>query len=61
MVNIQRGTFSGGHSTSAGGHGPKMPPLGYGPGQDYNQARCEAKRAIFKAKNDERKRFCEDL
>ena len=29
--------------------------------QDYNQARCEAKRAIFKAKNDERKRFCEDL
>ena len=22
--------------------------------QDYNQARCEAKRAIFKAKNDER-------
>ena len=29
--------------------------------QDYNQARGEAKRAIFKAKNDERKRFCEDL
>ena len=29
--------------------------------QDYNQTRCEAKRAIFKAKNDERKRFCEDL
>ena len=28
--------------------------------QDYNQARCEAKRAIFKAKS-ERKRFCEDL
>ena len=28
---------------------------------DYNQARCEAKRAIFKAKNDERKRFCKDL
>ena len=22
---------AGGHSTSAGGHGPKMPPLGYGP------------------------------
>ena len=29
--------------------------------QDYNQAKGEAKRAIFKAKNDERKRFCEDL
>ena len=29
--------------------------------QDYNQARGEAKRAIFKAKNDERKRFCENL
>ena len=29
--------------------------------QDYNQARCEAKRTIFKAKNDERKRICEDL
>ena len=29
--------------------------------QDYNQARGVAKRAIFKAKNDERKRFCEDL
>ena len=29
--------------------------------QDYNQARGEAKRAIFKAKNDERKRFCKDL
>ena len=29
--------------------------------QDYIQARGEAKRAIFKAKNDERKRFCEDL
>ena len=29
--------------------------------QDYNQVRGEAKRAIFKAKNDERKRFCEDL
>ena len=29
--------------------------------QDYNQARGEAKRAIFKANNVERKRFCEDL
>ena len=29
--------------------------------QDYNQARGEAKRAIFKAKNDERKWFCENL
>ena len=29
--------------------------------QDYNQARSEAKRAIFKAKNDERKKFYEDL
>ena len=31
-------------------------------GRTYNQARSfNAKRAIFKAKNDERKRFCEDL
>ena len=29
--------------------------------QDYNQAKGDAKRAIFKAKNDERKKFCEDL
>ena len=29
--------------------------------QDHNQARGEAKRAILKAKNDERKRFCVDL
>ena len=29
--------------------------------QDYNQARDEAKRAIFKAKKDERKRFGEEL
>ena len=29
--------------------------------QDYNQARCEAKKAIFMAKNNERERFCEDL
>ena len=36
MVNIQEGTFSGGHSTSAGGHGPKMPPLGYGPERGSN-------------------------
>ena len=28
--------------------------------QDYNLAKSAAKRAIFKAKNDERK-FCEDL
>ena len=28
--------------------------------QDYNQAKGAAKRAIFKAKNDERK-FCEDM
>ena len=32
MVNIQGEHSAGGHSTSAGGHGPKMPPLGYGPG-----------------------------
>ena len=30
-------------------------------GRTINQARGEAKRAIFKAKNDERKKFCEDL
>ena len=35
------------------GHGNKEAGL--------HQARCEAKRAIFKAKNDERKQFCEDL
>ena len=29
--------------------------------QDYNLAKGAAKRAIFKAKNDERKKFCEDL
>ena len=29
--------------------------------QDYNQAKGDAKKAIFKAKNDERKKFCEDL
>ena len=29
--------------------------------QDYNQARCEAKRAIFNTKNNERKRFYKDL
>ena len=29
--------------------------------QDYNQAKGDAKRAIFEAKNDERKKFCEDL
>ena len=28
---------------------------------DYIRARSEAKRTIFKVKNDERKRFCEDL
>ena len=26
-----------------------------------SQARCEAKKAIYKTKNDERKRFCKDL
>ena len=29
--------------------------------QDYNKAKDEAKKAIFKAKSEERKRFCEDL
>ena len=29
--------------------------------QDYNWAKIAAKRAIFKAKSDERKKFCEDL
>ena len=29
--------------------------------QDYNLAKIAAKRAIFKAKSDERKKFCEDL
>ena len=29
--------------------------------QDYNQAKVAAKGAIFKAKSDERKKFCEDL
>ena len=29
--------------------------------QDYNKAKGDAKRAVFKAKNEERKRFCEDL
>ena len=29
--------------------------------QDYKQARGGAKRAIFKAQHDERKRLCEDL
>ena len=29
--------------------------------QDYNLAKITAKRAIFKAKSDERKKFCEDL
>ena len=29
--------------------------------QDYNLAKIAAKRAIFKAKSDERKTFCEDL
>ena len=29
--------------------------------QDYYQAKGAAKRAIFKAKNAERKKFCEDL
>ena len=28
--DIQRGHSAGGHSTSAGGHGPKMPPLATG-------------------------------
>ena len=29
--------------------------------QDYSQAKGHAKKPIFKAKNDERKKFCEDL
>ena len=29
--------------------------------QDYNLAKIAAKRAIFKAKSDEQKKFCEDL
>ena len=29
--------------------------------QDYNQAKGDAKRTIFKAKNDEKEKFCEDL
>ena len=29
--------------------------------QDYNLAKIATKRAIFQAKSDERKKFCEDL